>query len=86
MDIFIEVLGYVGMALTIASFTMKNALWIRIVNMSGSVFSLVYGILTNTIPTAALNGALFAINAGFVIAHFVKKSKEKKKKIEENGN
>lgn len=73
------------MALTIASFTMKRALLIRMVNMSGCIFSLTYGILTNTIPTAVLNGVLFVINAGFVIAHFVNKQKLKEeKKTDEN--
>lgn len=79
--VLLEVIGYTGMALVLISFLMKDIKWVRIVNMSGAILSLIYGIFTRTIPTACLNGALFVINGVFVFTYF---RKEKKKKLEAN--
>lgn len=59
---WIEVIGYIGMALVLGSFLMKKVHLIRLVNVCGAILSLTYGILTKTWPTAVLNGALIIIN------------------------
>ena len=75
---WVEVIGYVGMALVLISFLMKEAKYIRMVNLAGSVLSCAYGIMTVTIPTAALNGSLMVINATFLIVGFINASKKTK--------
>lgn len=59
---WIEVIGYIGMALVLGSFLMKKVHLIRLVNVCGAILSLIYGIFTRTWPTAVLNGALIIIN------------------------
>lgn len=62
-----DIIGYMGMFLIVLSFMMKNVKWIRLINMSGAIFSLTYGIITHTLPTAILNGSLFLINLLYFI-------------------
>ena len=81
--IAIEIIGYTGMAFVLISFLMRKIQWVRIVNMVGATLSLIYGILTLTIPTAALNGALLAINAVFVTIFFINQNREKNSKKED---
>jgi hypothetical protein len=60
MNMYLELFGYVGMALVLISMMMSTLKWLRILNMSGAAICAVYGILTNTWPTALLNiGLLF---------------------------
>ena len=74
---WIEIIGYVGMAFVLGSFLMRKIQWVRIVNMVGATLSLVYGILTQTWPTAALNGALLIINSMYVIIYLDKTRRKK---------
>jgi hypothetical protein len=62
MDILIEAVGYLGMALVLLSMAMTKVERLRWLNLSGSVFCIIYGICTNTWPTALLNLGLAAIN------------------------
>lgn len=77
MNIFIEIIGYLGMALVLCSFLMKDIKWVRIINICGAILSAVYGILTLTIPTAVLNGCLLIINLAFVISYIIKEKRNK---------
>lgn len=74
---WIEIIGYMGMGFILISFLMKKIHIIRIVNMIGAVLSLTYGILTFTIPTAVLNGALLIVN-GIYLFIFLHKTRRKK--------
>ncbi len=74
---WIEILGYTGMALILCSWLFKNVNVIRTVNIIGSVFSLTYGILTHTWPTAILNICLLVINSVYLIL-FLHKTRKKK--------
>ncbi len=84
--IVIEIVGYAGMALVLASFLMKKVHMIRLINASGAILCLIYGILTKTWPTAALNGALFVINTVFLSIFLAKKKKESKEAKPEDNN
>ena len=55
MNVYLEIFGYIGMALVLVSMMMTSVKWLRILNMSGAVICAIYGILTNTWPTALLN-------------------------------
>lgn len=72
MNIWIEIIGYVGMALILIGFMMKDIKVVRSINMVGAVLSLIYGILTRTWPTACLNGALLIINGIYMITYIRK--------------
>lgn len=74
---WIEIIGYVGMALILSSWLFKNVNIIRAVNIAGSIFSLVYAILVKTWPTAILNIALLIINSVYLIL-FLHKTRKKK--------
>lgn len=60
--IFIEVIGYIGMLLIVSSFLFKDVKKIRILNIIGAVFSVIYGILTTTGATTCLNLTLIVVN------------------------
>lgn len=62
MNIWLEVLGYLGMALVLLSMTMTKLELLRWINLFGSGICLIYGALTNTWPTACLNLGLAIIN------------------------
>jgi len=72
---WIEIIGYVGMSLILCSFLFKKIQIIRTVNMIGSIFSLTYGILTRTWPTAILNMSLLIVNCVYLIIYLYKKRK-----------
>ena len=77
MTFWVEIIGYVGMAFILISFTMKDIKVVRAINMVGAILSLIYGILTRTIPTACLNASLFIINSIYMIIYIRNKRKEK---------
>jgi uncharacterized membrane protein len=47
-----------GMALVLLSMMMTNTKTLRTINLAGAVVCMIYGILTNTWPTALLNFGL----------------------------
>lgn len=74
MNIWFEVLGYLGMGLVLLSMMMNNVEKLRWLNLSGSIISMVYGALTHTWPTAMLN-------FGLAVIHIVKLIRMKKVKM-----
>ena len=62
MNIYLEIFGYIGTALVIVSMMMTSVLKLRIINMCGSLISLIYAVLCNTWPVVVLNACLLAIN------------------------
>ena len=74
-NLFIEALGYIGIAFVILSFIMKDIIWLRLFNVVGAVLSCLYGFLTKTYPTAVLNLSLLLINVGYLIKYFIGKHK-----------
>ena len=62
MNIYLEIFGYIGTALILASMLMTNINKLRILNMSGSVISIIYAALMHTWPVVLLNSGMFLIN------------------------
>lgn len=64
MDIsfFYELIGYTGSLLVAFSLTMKSLQKLRIVNMLGAIFFIVYGLLIGAFPIAFLNGLTLSVN------------------------
>ena len=77
-NIALDLFGYLGTGLVLTSFIMRDIKWLRVVNMSGSLVSFIYALLTNTMPVAVLNGSLLIIN-GVQLARIIIKEKEAKK-------
>lgn len=73
--IALEIFGYFGTALVILSFFMRDMKWLRIINIAGSLISLIYAIFVNTMPVALLNLTLIAINAAHLVQNTLKKKK-----------
>ena len=63
MDIYLELFGYLGTALVLMSMMMTSLTKLRIVNMAGSVVSMIYAMLVNTWPVVLLNAGMILINA-----------------------
>ena len=61
MNLYLEIFGYVGMALVLISMMMTSVKLLRTLNMISAVICATYGILTNTWPTALLNIGLLII-------------------------
>lgn len=72
---WIEIIGYIGMSFILCSWLFKNVYVIRFINIIGSVFSMIYAILTHTTPTALLNISLLIINSIYLIIYVIKKRK-----------
>ena len=75
--ILLEILGYLGMAIVLVSFLLTDVKWLRIVNMTGGLLCLIYGIMTNTLPTALLNASLVTINGFYLIRTLINEKKSK---------
>lgn len=79
--LLLELFGYLGTALVLVSFIMRDIKWLRAINMAGGLVSLIYALLVNTMPVVVLNASLICINA-YQLVHII--IKEKKMRKEEN--
>ena len=73
MKIWLELFGYMGMALVLLSMMMTNTKKLRTINLAGAVVCMIYGILTHTWPTALLNLGLGIIQ----IVQLIRMKKQK---------
>ena len=76
----LEIFGYLGTGLVLISFIMKDIKWLRAVNMSGGLISLIYAICTNAMPVVVLNASLIVIN-GIQLARILLNEKKQKKAV-----
>ena len=75
MNILLEIFGYIGTGLIILSMTMKSISKLRILNLSGSIISVISSLVIVAWPTVILNLCLAAIN----IYHLIKAHRAKLK-------
>ena len=61
-NVILEIVGYVGTALTIISMLMASVVKLRVINSVSNIISLIYALYCGTYPIAAMNIALFIIN------------------------
>ncbi len=59
---WIEGIGYVGVALTVATYSMRRMMPLRIVGICANVFFILYGILAGVYPQLLLHGILLPLN------------------------
>jgi len=57
-----ELIGYTGSLLVAFSLSMKSLQRLRIVNMAGAMFFILYGILISALPIVLLNGLTLSVN------------------------
>ena len=62
MNIFIEIIGYLGTAVVLTSMLMMSITRLRVVNMCGGALSASYALITGAMPVVVLNVALILIN------------------------
>lgn len=60
---WVELIGYLGSLLVVASLTQSRILWLRLFSLTGAVVFTAYGALIGSIPIVITNLMLFAINA-----------------------
>lgn len=58
-----ELIGYTGSVLVAVSISMKSLQRLRLVNMAGASFFILYGVLIGALPIALLNGLTLCVNA-----------------------
>ena len=58
-----DILGWIGTALILYSFTLNDIKKLRIVNMIGSIAWILYGIQTGIMPTIFVNVCVLIIHA-----------------------
>lgn len=73
----VEIIGIIGSVILLISMLFKSMLWLRIVNIIGSVVFAVYGFLVPAYSTAAMNIIMVVINIGYIIALVHDKNKNK---------
>jgi hypothetical protein len=71
----ISLIGYIGMALTLISFTIDDMRKLRIVNLIGSLFWIVYGIGIGAGPTIGVNTIVVGIHSVWLYKNKKNKSK-----------
>ena len=76
-----EIIGIVGTVIVLIAVSFKTtsfwgSFWFRLFNLIGSIIFLVYGILLPALSTAILNGALIAINSGYLISLIIQHNKK----------
>lgn len=62
LDTVMEIFGYCGSALVVASLLMSSVVRLRVLNSIGSLISMIYALYTHTYPIALMNASLVAIN------------------------
>ena len=80
MNVFYEIIGYTGTALILLSMMMTSVARLRILNISGSVFSMIYGALCGTWPVFFLNICMIIIN----LVQLIRLKKKKEERYETN--
>lgn len=79
----IEVLGIIASVLILISFTMKDVIWIRIINIFGAILMVVYGILLHAFSVYFLNSLLILVHL-FYLSRFLYDKKKSKIQNKEN--
>ena len=74
VNIFWEVIGYIGTILVILSMMMTSVTKLRIINVCGAVFSTVYAVVCDAWAIVVMNICLMAIN----IFHLIREYRLKK--------
>jgi hypothetical protein len=73
----IDIVGYIGTALILISFTIEDMFKLRVVNSIGCIAWIVYGIGIGANPTILVNACVLCIHTYWFYKHRKKKNKVK---------
>ena len=76
MNIYVELIGYLGTALILVSMMMTSVLRLRWLNLAGSVASMIYALICGTWPVLVLNLSLAIIHIVQLIRMGVQKGEK----------
>ena len=79
MNIYLEIFGYIGTGLVLLSMMMTSVVKLRLINMAGSLISMIYAIICTTWPVVLLNLGLILINGTQLLRMRKNKNEEEKK-------
>lgn len=79
MNIYLEIFGYIGTGLVLLSMMMTSVVKLRLINMAGSLISMIYAIICVTWPVVFLNLGLILINGTQLLRMRKNKNEEEKK-------
>ena len=71
----IEIMGYIGTALVVASFLSRSMFILRLLNAIGATIITIYALLIDAWPMVWLNGLLALIN-GYHLIRLIKEKKQ----------
>lgn len=77
MNYYLELFGYLGSLLIIISMMFTSINKLRIINIIGSIISLIYSIIVDAWPIVILNASLITINMYHLIRYYIRKRKLK---------
>ncbi len=69
----IEIMGYIGTALVVASFLSRSMFILRLLNAIGATIITIYALLIDSWPMVWLNGLLALINVYHLFFNFARK-------------
>lgn len=65
--LYFDILGYIGSAIVLTSFTMTSTVKLRLVNSAGAVLNIIYSYLIGAYPTAICNACILCINFFYLL-------------------
>ena len=66
----IEAIGYLATAFTIGSFFAKEMPTLRLLNMAGCFWWIIYGFGTSAVPVIVVNTIILIVHSIYFIKHF----------------
>lgn len=67
LSLFYELIGYTGSLLVAISLMMQSVFRLRVINLVGALFFVVYGFLIHAIPVILLNGLIVFVNIYYLV-------------------
>ena len=67
LSLFYELIGYTGSLLVAISLMMQSVFRLRVINLVGALFFVIYGFLIHAIPVILLNGLIVFVNIYYLV-------------------
>lgn len=74
---WVELVGITGTLFVLLSFSMKDLVKVRTINIVGAALFVIYGLLIGALSTWLLNGVLIMIHCAFLVRDYVNKRAKK---------
>src|SRR5689334_11549885 len=67
LSFFYELIGYAGSVLVAVSLMMHSVFRLRVINLIGALFFVIYGFLIHAVPVVLLNGLIVLVNIYYLV-------------------